>query len=64
MINTNLSNNIVGVNINKSQENIKVIDKDIKQLNKVEQIKEDLKNGTYKVDLDKSAEKMIENLIN
>ncbi len=41
--------------IKKTQEN--------KKLSRVEEIKEQIKNGTYKVDIDKTAEAMLKHLL-
>ena len=41
--------------IKKTQEN--------KKLSRVEEIKEQIKNGTYKVDIDKTAKAMLKHLL-
>ena len=61
-INPYISNEI------KNNQNTKseiIIEKEVtnKELSKVEQIKLETENGTYKVDLDKIAEKMADELI-
>ncbi len=48
----------------KQNENNEVKEKEQTQLSKAEQIKEQIKNGEYKVDLQQTSEKMASNLLN
>ncbi|AAP77471.1 flagellar biosynthesis anti-sigma factor FlgM [Helicobacter hepaticus] len=48
----------------KQNENNEVKEKEQTQLSKVEQIKEQIKNGEYKIDLQQTSEKMASNLLN
>lgn len=60
---TTSNNHLVGSETKKYSENIK--SKDIKEIDdKVSQIKESVKNGTYQVDVQKTSEKMALNLLN
>lgn len=45
-------------------ENANLKEKEQVQLSRVEQIKEQIKNGTYKIDLQQTSEKMASNLLN
>lgn len=60
---TTSNNHLVGSETKKYSENIK--SKDTKGIDdKVSQIKESVKNGTYQVDVQKTSEKMALNLLN
>ncbi|MCX2716925.1 flagellar biosynthesis anti-sigma factor FlgM [Helicobacter sp. MIT 03-1614] len=48
----------------KQNENNEVKEKEQTQLSKAEQIKEQIKNGEYKIDLQQTSEKMASNLLN
>lgn len=65
-INTNLQAT-VALNrdmLTKQNENNEVKEKEQVQLSRAEQIKEQIKNGEYKVDLQQTSEKMASNLLN
>lgn len=60
---TTTSNPLVGNETKKYSENIR--SKEAKEVDdKVSQIKESIKNGTYQVDIHKTSEKMALNLLN
>lgn len=48
----------------KQNENNEIKEKEQTQLSKAEQIKEQIKNGEYKIDLQQTSEKMASNLLN
>ncbi|TLD97353.1 flagellar biosynthesis anti-sigma factor FlgM [Helicobacter jaachi] len=50
--------------LNKQNESNEVKEKEEVQLSKAEQIKEQIKNGEYKIDLQQTSEKMASNLLN
>lgn len=50
--------------ISKQSENNEVKEKEQVQLSRAEQIKEQIKNGEYKIDLQQTSEKMASNLLN
>ena len=50
--------------LNKQNENSEVKEKENITLSKVEQIKEQIKNGEYKLDLEQTSAKMASNLLN
>ena len=50
--------------ISKQNENNEVNEKEQVQLSRAEQIKEQIKNGEYKIDLQQTSEKMASNLLN
>ncbi|BDB65347.1 flagellar biosynthesis anti-sigma factor FlgM [Helicobacter magdeburgensis] len=50
--------------ISKQNENNEVKEKEQVQLSRAEQIKEQIKNGEYKIDLQQTSEKMASNLLN
>lgn len=50
--------------LNKQNENTEVKEKEQVQLSRAEQIKEQIKNGEYKIDLQQTSEKMASNLLN
>lgn len=50
--------------LNKQNESNEVKAKEEAQLSKAEQIKEQIKNGEYKIDLRQTAQKMASNLLN
>lgn len=49
---------------NKQNESNEIKAKEEAQLSKAEQIKEQIKNGEYKIDLQQTSEKMASNLLN
>ncbi|WP_295700908.1 flagellar biosynthesis anti-sigma factor FlgM [Helicobacter mastomyrinus] len=49
---------------NKQNESNEIKAKEEAQLSKAEQIKEQIKNGEYKIDLRQTAQKMASNLLN
>lgn len=60
---TTSNNHLVGNEAKKYSENIK--SKETKEVDdRVSQIKESIKNGTYRVDIEKTSEKMALNLLN
>lgn len=50
--------------LNKQNESTEVKEKEQVQLSRAEQIKEQIKNGEYKIDLRQTAQKMASNLLN
>ncbi len=50
--------------LSKQNENNEVKEKEQVQLSRAEQIKEQIKNGEYKIDLQQTSEKMASNLLN
>ncbi|MDE7235149.1 flagellar biosynthesis anti-sigma factor FlgM [Helicobacter japonicus] len=50
--------------LNKQNESTEVKEKEQVQLSRAEQIKEQIKNGEYKIDLQQTSEKMASNLLN
>ena len=48
----------------KQNESTEVKEKEQVQLSRAEQIKEQIKNGEYKIDLQQTSEKMASNLLN
>lgn len=50
--------------LNKQNESTEVKEKEQVQLSGAEQIKEQIKNGEYKIDLQQTSEKMASNLLN
>ncbi|WP_110581503.1 flagellar biosynthesis anti-sigma factor FlgM [Helicobacter cinaedi] len=50
--------------ISKQSENNEVKEKEQVQLSRAEQIKEQIKNGEYEIDLQQTSEKMASNLLN
>ena len=50
--------------ISKQNENNEGKEKEQVQLSRAEQIKEQIKNGEYKIDLQQTSEKMASNLLN
>ena len=50
--------------ISKQNENNEVKEKEQVQISRAEQIKEQIKNGEYKIDLQQTSEKMASNLLN
>ncbi|RDU61068.1 flagellar biosynthesis anti-sigma factor FlgM [Helicobacter marmotae] len=56
-----LNRDLIG---NKQNESNEVKEKEQAQLSKAEQIKEQIKNGDYKIDLQQTSDKMASNLLN
>ncbi|CAM3399978.1 flagellar biosynthesis anti-sigma factor FlgM [Helicobacter labetoulli] len=50
--------------LSKQNENNEVKEKEQVQFSRAEQIKEQIKNGEYKIDLQQTSEKMASNLLN
>lgn len=50
--------------LNKQNESTEVKEREQVQLSRAEQIKEQIKNGEYKIDLQQTSEKMASNLLN
>lgn len=50
--------------LSKQNENNEVKEKEQIHLSRAEQIKEQIKNGEYKIDLQQTSEKMASNLLN
>ncbi|MCH5313213.1 MAG: flagellar biosynthesis anti-sigma factor FlgM [Helicobacter sp.] len=50
--------------LNKQNESTEAKEKEQVQLSRAEQIKEQIKNGEYKIDLQQTSEKMASNLLN
>ncbi|CUU40548.1 MULTISPECIES: flagellar biosynthesis anti-sigma factor FlgM [Helicobacter] len=62
VVSTNALNREV---LNRQNENTEVKEKEqVQQLSRAEQIKEQIKNGEYKIDLQQTSEKMASNLLN
>lgn len=62
VVSTNALNREV---LNRQNENTEVKEKEqVQQLSRAEQIKEQIKNGEYKIDLRQTAQKMASNLLN
>lgn len=64
-INTSINATASANRVLKPQENDREVkEKEQVQLSRAEQIKEQIKNGEYKVDLQKTSEKMASDLLN
>ena len=57
-----ISANFIQTNNNTEQKNIKKTNK-TEQISRAEEIKKEIQNGTYKIDLEKTAEAMAKSLL-